>query len=170
MTAPLPVCSAKLSMFGPGQYYGGGPRWNPRCCSFASFNNAIQCLQFPLPAIHFSHPSCLLFFLPICQLPNHNLLYHVFHKLLLNTTQADCVSPQMTAATCHYIFCIIPCTIHSTWSSQGPHSPMLSPSPDQVQYPQLHQSRENIEILPVDFVQAVGHSNLYCWHELVCGW
>jgi hypothetical protein len=25
MTAPLPVRSAKLSMFGPGQYYGGGP-------------------------------------------------------------------------------------------------------------------------------------------------
>ena len=37
MTAPHPVCSAKLSMFGPGQYYGGGPRWNPRCCSFASY-------------------------------------------------------------------------------------------------------------------------------------
>ena len=38
MTAPLPVCSAKLSIVGPGQYYGGGPRWNPRCCSlFASF-------------------------------------------------------------------------------------------------------------------------------------
>ena len=33
MTAPLPVCSAKLSMLGLGQYYGGGPRWNPECCS-----------------------------------------------------------------------------------------------------------------------------------------
>jgi hypothetical protein len=32
MTAPLPVCSAKLSIVGPGQYYGGGPRWNPGCC------------------------------------------------------------------------------------------------------------------------------------------
>ena len=35
VTAPLPVCSAKLSTIGPGQYYGGGPRWNTRCCSFA---------------------------------------------------------------------------------------------------------------------------------------
>ena len=35
MTAPLPVCSAKLSMIWLGQYYGGGPRWNPQCCSFA---------------------------------------------------------------------------------------------------------------------------------------
>ena len=33
MTAPHPVCSVKLSMFGLGQYYGGGPRWNPECCS-----------------------------------------------------------------------------------------------------------------------------------------
>jgi hypothetical protein len=24
VTAPLPVCSAKLSTVGPGQYYGGG--------------------------------------------------------------------------------------------------------------------------------------------------
>jgi hypothetical protein len=29
MTAPSPVRSTKLSMFGPGQYYGWGPRWNP---------------------------------------------------------------------------------------------------------------------------------------------
>ena len=29
LTAPLPVCSAKLSKLGLGQYYGGGPRWNP---------------------------------------------------------------------------------------------------------------------------------------------
>ena len=34
MTAPLPVCSAKLSIIRPGQYYGGGPRWNTGCCSF----------------------------------------------------------------------------------------------------------------------------------------
>ena len=34
MTAPLPVCSAKLSIVGLSQYYGGGPRWNPECCSF----------------------------------------------------------------------------------------------------------------------------------------
>ena len=30
VTAPLPVCSAKLS-----KYYGGGPRWNPWCSSFS---------------------------------------------------------------------------------------------------------------------------------------
>ncbi len=36
MTAPLPVCSAKLTIGGPGYYYGGGPRWNPGCCSFAT--------------------------------------------------------------------------------------------------------------------------------------
>ena len=34
VTAPLPVNSAKLSIIGPGQYYGGGPRWNPGRCSF----------------------------------------------------------------------------------------------------------------------------------------
>ena len=34
MTAPLPVCSAKLSIIRPCQYYGWGQRWNPRCCSF----------------------------------------------------------------------------------------------------------------------------------------
>ncbi len=34
MTAPLPVCSAKLSMIWLRQYYGGGPRWNLQCCSF----------------------------------------------------------------------------------------------------------------------------------------
>ena len=38
MTAPLPVCSAKLSIVGPGQYYGGGPRWNPWCCSFTKIS------------------------------------------------------------------------------------------------------------------------------------
>ena len=37
MTAPLPVCSAKLSIIGPGQYYGGGPRWNPGLCPFCFF-------------------------------------------------------------------------------------------------------------------------------------
>ena len=37
MTAPLPVCSAKLSIVEPGQYYGGGPRWNPGCCSLFFF-------------------------------------------------------------------------------------------------------------------------------------
>eukprot|EP00980_Cylindrotheca_fusiformis_P005807 scaffold1223_cov119-Cylindrotheca_fusiformis.AAC.10 len=43
MTAPLPVRSAKLSMFGPGQYYGGGPRWNPRCCSlFVYLTNTVE--------------------------------------------------------------------------------------------------------------------------------
>ena len=54
MTAPLPVCSAKLSIVGPGQYYGGGPRWNPGCCSFAfasfslllpNFSFSQHCLQ-----------------------------------------------------------------------------------------------------------------------------
>ena len=34
MTEPLTVCSAKLSIVGLSQYYGGGPRWNPECCSF----------------------------------------------------------------------------------------------------------------------------------------
>ena len=37
VTAPLPVCSAKLSTIWLGQYYGGGPRWNPQCCSFFIF-------------------------------------------------------------------------------------------------------------------------------------
>jgi hypothetical protein len=39
VTAPLPVCSAKLSTVGPG-YYGGGPCWNPWCCSFVFFASA----------------------------------------------------------------------------------------------------------------------------------
>ena len=34
MTAPLPVCSAKLSMIWLCQYYGGGPRWNPKVFFF----------------------------------------------------------------------------------------------------------------------------------------
>ena len=46
MTAPLPVCSAKLSMLGLGQYYGGGPRWNPQCCSL--FAGTFQFHFFPL--------------------------------------------------------------------------------------------------------------------------
>ena len=41
MTAPLPVCSAKLSLIWPGQYYGGGPRWNPWCCSFPFVSTCI---------------------------------------------------------------------------------------------------------------------------------
>ena len=43
MTAPLPVCSAKLSIVGPGQYYGGGPRWNPWCCSYALLIQPLTC-------------------------------------------------------------------------------------------------------------------------------
>ena len=34
MRTPIPVCSSKLSMIWSRQYYGGGPRWNSRCCSF----------------------------------------------------------------------------------------------------------------------------------------
>ena len=37
MTAPLPVCSAKLSMLRLGQYYGEWSRWNPECCSLLDF-------------------------------------------------------------------------------------------------------------------------------------
>ena len=58
MTAPLPVCSAKLSIVGPGQYYGGGPRWNPRCCSFAFL--ALLLLLFTLlgsEPIHYTFHS-----------------------------------------------------------------------------------------------------------------
>lgn len=35
MRTPIPVCSSKLSMIWSRQYYGGGPRWNSRCCSFS---------------------------------------------------------------------------------------------------------------------------------------
>jgi hypothetical protein len=37
MNAPYLVRTAKLSIVRPCQYYGGGPRGNPRCCrlSFA---------------------------------------------------------------------------------------------------------------------------------------
>ena len=41
MTAPLPVCSAKLSMIWTCQYYGGGPRWNPSCSSFCPIKQYI---------------------------------------------------------------------------------------------------------------------------------
>ena len=34
MTAPLPVCSAKLSIVGISQYYGERPRWNTEFCYF----------------------------------------------------------------------------------------------------------------------------------------
>ncbi len=34
LKAPHPVRSAKLSKVSPSQYCGGGPRGNPRCCSF----------------------------------------------------------------------------------------------------------------------------------------
>ena len=47
MTAPLPVCSAKLSMFGLGQYYGGGPRWNPECCTQLSLLPFFWLLLLP---------------------------------------------------------------------------------------------------------------------------
>ena len=33
-TAPLPVCSVKLSIIWISQYYIGGPRWNPECYYF----------------------------------------------------------------------------------------------------------------------------------------
>ena len=46
MTAPLPVYSAKLSIVGPGLYYGGGPRWNPGCCSFAPYAKSVLLLCF----------------------------------------------------------------------------------------------------------------------------
>ncbi len=34
LKAPHPVRSAKLSKVSPSHYCGGGPRGNPRCCSF----------------------------------------------------------------------------------------------------------------------------------------
>ena len=37
ITAPLPVCSAKLNIVKPCYYYNGGPCWNPRCCSSLFF-------------------------------------------------------------------------------------------------------------------------------------
>jgi hypothetical protein len=46
MTAPHPVRSAKLSIVWPGKYYGGGPRWNPWCCSFAK---SYIVINLPMP-------------------------------------------------------------------------------------------------------------------------
>jgi hypothetical protein len=39
-----PVRSAKLSCLGPRQYYGGGPRGNPRCRRFLTFCTVKLCL------------------------------------------------------------------------------------------------------------------------------
>ena len=70
MTAPLPVCSAKLSIVEPGQYYGGGPRWNPGCCSFL-----LCCSVHTHESFHcFSH---------LLQTPITHLLLHCFVFLYL---------------------------------------------------------------------------------------
>ena len=55
MTAPLPVCSAKLSIVEPGQYYGGGPRWNPGCCSLF-----FSCVTAPQGQLLFRFFGCAL--------------------------------------------------------------------------------------------------------------
>ena len=57
MTAPLPVCSAKLSIIWFGEYYGGGPRWKTKCCSFVP----AVCLAFTLLKAPFRFHSCVLF-------------------------------------------------------------------------------------------------------------
>ncbi len=51
LKAPHPVRSAKLSKVSPSQYCGGGPRGNPRCCSFFLFffDFSPNCLQFAVP-------------------------------------------------------------------------------------------------------------------------
>ena len=63
MTAPLPVCSAKLSIVEPGQYYGGGPRWNPGCCSLFFF------LRYCTPRTIFVHIFWLCIALLVCCFP-----------------------------------------------------------------------------------------------------
>ena len=60
VTAPLlPVCSAKLSTVGPGQYYGGGPRWNPWCCSFAPFAFRFGPCPCPCPCLQYKYKVTL---------------------------------------------------------------------------------------------------------------
>jgi hypothetical protein len=46
MNAPYLVRTAKLSIVRPCQYYGGGPRGNPRCCrlSFGRVFGAFRSL------------------------------------------------------------------------------------------------------------------------------
>ena len=117
MTAPLPVCSAKLSIVWPGQYYGGGPRWNTRCCSFytcpSSFyysthtqNNNFSCNSTHIYIYYTSnlinnrediHPLLIMIFLNahmcICnsqQLHNHTLVLH--HMPSMNSTQFGSIS------------------------------------------------------------------------------
>ena len=67
MTAPLPVCSAKLSMLGLSQYYGGGPRWNPECCSLFFFLFLFWMFKkYIAPSARFQNISPSLFVTIIC--------------------------------------------------------------------------------------------------------
>ena len=116
MTAPLPVCSAKLSIVWPGQYYGGGPRCNTRCCSFYTCTHhhfitllthkiTILCVtahtcryyNINLINIEYIYPLVIMLFLNayvyICnsqELHNHISVLH--HRSSMNSTQFGSIS------------------------------------------------------------------------------
>ena len=94
--APHPVRSVKLSGVGPGQYYGGGPRGKPRCCSFFAFFSpyrlppyspaarralsrfALMLHPGPARSSHARHrASCTDCTLPSCIIHHHHRHHHI---------------------------------------------------------------------------------------------
>ena len=85
MTAPLPVCSAKLSIVGSGWYYGGGPRWSPRCCAFATFHHTQLTTYKPRHTqLHTQlHTPCSILLTYFFHLMQHHIYLFYFHMLSL---------------------------------------------------------------------------------------